>query len=49
MDLKKKIIQREALREIIGLGYVGLPRGREFLVDRYHATPGDIGMTSIIL
>ena len=31
MDLKGKIVTREALIGIIGLGYVGLPLAREFL------------------
>lgn len=49
MDLKKKIIQREAVIGIIGLGYAGLPLAREFLTDRFHVPATDIGMTAIIL
>ena len=31
MDLKRKIVSKEALIGIIGFGYVGLPLAREFL------------------
>ena len=49
MDLKKKIIQREAVIEIIGLGYAELPRAREFCTDHFHSTDDDIGMAAAIL
>jgi UDP-N-acetyl-D-glucosamine dehydrogenase len=35
MNLKNKIIQRKAIIAIIGLGYVGLPLVREFLVNNF--------------
>ena len=49
MDLKKKIIQKEAVIGIIGLGYVGLPLLREFFTNRFHVLGYDIDTTAIKL
>jgi UDP-N-acetyl-D-glucosamine dehydrogenase len=42
MDLKNKIIQREAVISIVGLGYVGLPLAREFLNNNFRVVGFDI-------
>jgi UDP-N-acetyl-D-glucosamine dehydrogenase len=47
MTLKNKIIQRESVIGIIGLGYVGLPLAREFLNNNFRVLGFDIDAKKI--
>jgi UDP-N-acetyl-D-glucosamine dehydrogenase len=47
MVLKNKIIQREAVIGIVGLGYVGLPLAREFLNNNFRVLGFDIDVKKI--